>query len=109
MKIKTIQTLSNIETLEDLIKFVSIGFDDVVNTVNGNLGFDNMSVFMLDAAFAAPNAEITFEHKLGRVPAGYLVKGLTAALTVYDGATANTADKIYLKSSAAGTARLIIF
>ncbi len=109
MKIKTIQTLSNIETLEELIKFVSISFDDVVNVVNGNIGFDNLGVFMLNATFSAANAEITFEHKLGRAPSGYLVKGLTAAMTVYDGVTANTADKIYLKSSAAGTARLIIF
>ncbi len=109
MKLKTVQTLSNIDTLEELVQFTSIGFDDIAGLLNGKLDFDNLSTTTIEATFSAANAEITFDHKLGRAPLGYIVKGLSAALIVYDGMNSATADKIYLKASATGTARLILF
>lgn len=72
---------------------------------------DNMDVRRVSvASHATPGTEFSVAHTLGKVPLGYIVSGQSAAGSVYDGATANTATTLYLKSDAsAATFRLIVF
>jgi hypothetical protein len=58
--------------------------------------------------FTAPNVDVSFEHGLGRVPAGYQVVGRSAGLVVYDGAASPSADYLVLRATAAGTARILV-
>jgi hypothetical protein len=50
-------------------------------------------------------------HGLGRVPQGYTVEGLSAAITVSDGTPGPlpATTHLYLASTGAGTARLLVF
>ena len=72
---------------------------------------DNMDIRRVSvASHATPGTEFSVAHTLGKTPVGYIVYGQTAAGSVYDGATANTATTLYLKSDASAmTFRLIVF
>lgn len=95
---------------EELARFVDIFCHDVVQKVNGDLDFqNNINCKLVSIPFAAANTEASVSHGLGRVPTGYLVYGATAAMSVYNGVSTNTAALLYLRASAVGTANLIVF
>ena len=76
-----------------------ISFDD-------NIDIRRVSV----VSHGTPGTEVSVAHTLGKVPVGYIVYGQTAAGSVYDGTTTNTATTLYLKSDASSaTFRLIVF
>lgn len=83
------------------------------NTLLANgLKFEtNFDAKMLEyVSDSTPGTETSVSHPLGRVPAGYVVYGQSAAGSVYDGSTAWTEQKIYLKSDAGSvTFKLIVF
>lgn len=107
--IKTKSDLGNIKTLEDIVRFVAIFAKDIVDNINGRLEFDtNLKSDTVEVTFSTANAEKEISHGLGKVPTGYLVKRASAACSIYDGDTKNSATKIYLKSSAAATVRIIV-
>ena len=54
------------------------------------------------------NTEDTIPHKLGRVPVGYVVVKQDKAGIVYDGGTDFTTTNIYLKSSVASVAWILM-
>lgn len=60
---------------------------------------------------ATPGDEFAIEHGMGVLPIGYLViKAASAGVGVYDGATAWTTEKIYLRSTAGAVAvRIMVF
>lgn len=110
MKIKTVQSLSNIDTLDGLIKWVSQMATDIVNVINGKVSLtDNCQTSLVTVNFTAANTEIPVPHSLGMVPQGYLDAGKSAAITVFDGTTSNTSSTLFVKSSGVGTAKLLIF
>lgn len=101
--------ISNVKTFEDLTKFSSLLFSQISGAINNGLNFsDNFQARTLTANFTAANEDLGISHGLKRVPAGYIVVGANAALSVYDGSSSD-ADIINLKSSAVGVARILIF
>lgn len=97
-------------TPEDLPRYTSIVLGDIVGTINGNLDFaTNFNAKTSSVIFSAANTDTAIIHGLGRVPTGYIVYGATAAMSVYDGATPSTSQLLYLRASATGTARILIY
>lgn len=109
-KLKTIQDVSNTDTWEELRRYVSITLDDIVAAINGRLTFgDNVSTQVLSVTFSAANTSVTVPHTLKRVPSGYVLCGASAAMSIYNGSSANDKNNIYVKSSATGTASILVF
>jgi len=110
-----IQASTNIETENNkdpksVPKFVDLFFQDVVRVVNGGLDFaTNFNAKTVTVPFTVANENTTVIHGLGRVPAGYLVVGLSTNMIIYDGSVAGTTSAIVLKSSAIGNARILVY
>jgi hypothetical protein len=64
--------------------------------------------YLVFTSNGAANTEDAILHKLGHVPNGYIVVRQDKASIVYDSGTAWTTTTIYLKSSAASTAWILI-
>jgi len=110
MKAKTPMSVSNIVDLAGLKRYASQMFDAILLVINGNISFgDNIQSTTLPVDFNKANTDIQVGHNLGRAPNGYIVVGRSASMTVYDGAQAADADNLYLRSSATGTARILVF
>jgi hypothetical protein len=57
-----------------------------------------------------PGSNDVVTHNLGRVPEGYIVIGLSAAVTVYSSPTAWTETQIFLRSTVGGvTVAILVF
>lgn len=94
----------------DLERFLEIFADDVKRVVNGNLDFQtNFRAKLISVVFTSANTNTTVFHGLGQAPTGYIVSKLSAPMTVYDGTLESNKTTITLRSSAAGTALLLIF
>ncbi len=75
-------------------------------SVDDNMDMSRTTV----ASHATPGTEFSVAHGLGKIPTGRIIYGQTAAGSLYDGATANTATTFYFKSDvSAVTFRLIFF
>ena len=61
-----------------------------------------------EVEFAAMDVDVEVQHRLGRIPQGFLVIGLSEAMVVYNGSAAPTESSFTLRSSAPGTA-LVLF
>lgn len=110
MKIKVPQSISNTESLEDLRKFTAQTIETIVTEVNGRLIFgENVRGQFLSVAFAAPNVQVSVEHRLGQMPVGFVQTGADAGLVVYNGSVTNTASIAYFRATAAGTASVFLF
>jgi hypothetical protein len=59
--------------------------------------------------FATADTDVSVEHGLGRVPAGYVVIGLSASVRVYDGSAAPSESLLTLRASGAATALVLTF
>ena len=95
---------------EEVARFVEIFAGDCVNVVNGNLEFGaNIKSASVRVTFTAANTDTVINHALGKPPSGYLIAGLSTNLIVYDGSMPSTKNTITLKSSAIGTATLLLF
>ena len=95
---------------KDLARYTSIFLNQVVDALNNNLTLtENLNAKILTFTFSTANVDVATIHGLGRVPQGYFVVGQNAAASVYDGASANTAQLLYLRSSAVAQVRLVVF
>ncbi len=95
---------------EDVQRFVDIFCHDVESTINGQLDFaTNFNAKLVAHDFATMNDSTAIPHGLGRVPIGYILTRASVALTLYDGTFTNTADTIYLKSTAIGHAEFLVY
>lgn len=82
----------------------------LTDALNGNLNFsDNVQSSQISIEFTGSDVNTRQIHGLGRKPAGYLVMGAAAAMSIYDGSSENTEKEIYLRASATGTARILVF
>jgi hypothetical protein len=72
---------------------------------------DNVDIRSISVtSHATPGTEFSAVHTLGKVPSGYIVKGQTAAGSIYDGTTSNTASTLYLKSDVGNvTFRILVY
>lgn len=109
MRVITRATLSNVEGLEQLQRFVSQDIQAIVGVVNGRLSLtDNLQTSLVTVTFTGTST-VQVPHTLGIVPTGYIPVKLSADIRVFDGVGENTRQDIYLKASGAGTATLLIF
>lgn len=110
MKLKTIQDLSNVRSWEELRRYTSQILNDLMDIINGNVDLvDNCGTSLVSVTFSAANTETKVAHTLGRTPQGYLVAGSSADIRVFDSSSVSTAEALFLKASAAGTVRLLVF
>jgi hypothetical protein len=110
MKITATPDISNVETLDDVTRYTTQCLTQIVSVLNNNISFsDNFKATIASVTFPTANSEQAVDHGLGKVPTGYILAGASAATSIYNGTTANTDSKIYLKSSVATSVTLIIF
>ena len=101
--------ISNLKSAEEIGRYTSIALNDFNTQINGNLQFDqNIKSSSVDVEFGQANTDVRIAHGLGRQPSGYLVAKLTAAAIIYDGTQAADDSFIFLRSSAACTAKIIV-
>lgn len=93
----------------DFMVFVSKMLNDVKSILNGGLLVqDNCSFKVADVQFTAANSEVKINHSLGRLPLGYILIGASAAMSLYNGVTASSVQDIYVRSSATGSATILV-
>lgn len=109
MRVVTRLTLSNVRNQEELIRYASQDISSIADILNGGLDFTNFRAATVDVVFKAANSSQQVTHKLGKIPTGYIVVKKSVSMVVYDGVGDATDQDIFLKSSAIGTARLVIF
>lgn len=110
MKIKTTQDVSNVKTWEELKKFSSNVFGALLAEINGRLSLtENLLAQRLEYRFTAGGVEVGVAHGLGFIPNGYIQIKADGGVIVYDGATANTRDTLYLKATGAGIVSVLVF
>lgn len=110
MKLKIPLTISNLQTWEDLRRFVSVMISDVVSLLNGKVDLvQNCSTSVVSITFPTANATNSVQHTLGHVPNGYIVISKLASGDVYDGNQENTTQTIFLRCTVATTVRLLVF
>lgn len=109
-KLKNIFDTSNLSTVEQLTRFVSIAFQEIVSVVNGNLDFgENIRSQQLDVIFDIANSEVSISHTLGRVPNGAFLVKSDVSTNIYNGTSDNTSSTIYLRSSAVANTTVVVF
>ena len=109
MRLVTKLTTSNVRTWEELRKYVSQDLSGIADILNGGIDFTNFRAQTVIVDFTAANTNTKINHKLNKIPSGYLMAKISANMVIYDGAGDSTDQDIYLKSSAIGTATVIIF
>ena len=110
MKVQSLTQFTNIGDLSDLTRKLTQFAQETANVINGNLTLsDNVDAQVITAEFTVANTQASFSHTLGRVPRGYIPVALTANMVIYDGTIKNDINKLYLRASVAGTAKLWVF
>lgn len=102
--------IDRLEGEKEVKRWVSIALEQIGQILNNGLGFsDNFDAKLLTITFSAADTDLATVHGLGRVPSGYFQVGQSAAMSLYDGASANTSSLLYLRSNAAGTCRVWVY
>lgn len=110
MKVTAKTDISNVEGEDDIKRFSTIFFKQAADALNGNLTIaDNFKWSFVTVIFTTADTEVPVSHSLAAVPNGYILAGASVSLNLYDGDSTNTSTRLYLKSSAAGTAKVLIF
>lgn len=110
MRIQVPFDISNLGAVEDLGRYVSQITKQLVDLVNGKISLtENADTDIISVTFNATNQDVITSHSLRRIPTGYIPINLTSAMIVYNGSLANTDALTYLRSSAVGTAKLLLF
>lgn len=85
-------------------------FSAILQVLNGEITFnDNCKTTFLTVVFNSANVQQSLVHGLNKIPMGYILVGSKVATQLYDGTTPSSAQAIYLKSTVATTARVLIF
>ncbi len=108
MKITATSNLQQVKE-EELARYTDIFCQDVTQVVNGQLDFSNFNAKSVSVTFLSANSTVAVNHGLSRIPLGYLVQSLTANMVIFNGTSGNTTSILYLQSSAAGTASLLVY
>jgi len=102
--------ITDLNDQSEKFRYIQLCLQGIVSQVNGNIEFlKNMKAKQVEVVFSAANTNTAVQHGLGYVPNGYIVYRLSAAMIVYDGTGTNSTSVISLKSSATGTAKILIF
>lgn len=104
------QEVSNLKNVDQLARFCSINFGNIINQINGAIDFQsNLFVSIVTANFTAANTSTKFTHTLGRTPQGYILAKSNVSTTIFDGSTTNTTTTIYLQASVIANCVVIVF
>lgn len=108
-QIQVPSNLSNLQTIEDLQRFLSAFASQLTSYFNGNIEFvKNIKASGIHTVnFLTTTDPVTVEHGLGSVPKGFLTVGLNTPAIVYGTGTWTT-TQIYLQSSAVAQALIYI-
>lgn len=110
MKVSSAQDVSNVSSWEELRRFSSQAITSIMAVLNGKVGFnDNLDCIFQDVTFGAAGQEQAVQHRLGRVPLGYIAVKSSAAVLLYNGTKENTDSVLNLRANAAGTVTILIF
>lgn len=102
--------VDRIEDTKEIVRFISIFFEQTKRIVNNGFTFqDNLDGKVLSVSFSAATTNQALAHGLGRVPLGYQVIRRSANITIYDGTSPFTTSSIFLASSGAGNVTLLVF
>lgn len=109
-KIKAVPQISNLNTLEEVTRYLQMFLTDISAIINGNIEIgSNLSVSLVTANFTMTNTEFAIGHTLGRVPVGYIVTKMDAATVVYSGTTTWTDKTIFLKANTTANCSILVF
>ncbi len=109
MRLTASEKVDIIKDEAEFKRFLVAFLTEIKLAVNGNLNFvDNFGGREVSVTFTAANTNTRVDTGLRTVPTKYIVQGTTAAMSVYDGTLASQPGVIFLRSSAVGTARLLV-
>jgi hypothetical protein len=101
---------ANLGTWESAKRVLSSSWRELSDIMNARLTFsDNVQCALVTVVFTGANTTVAVSHTLGRVSSDYIVRGRSAAVTVFDSLTENTETTTYVQASGAATVRLIVF
>ncbi len=102
--------VSKVVELNELARFSTSNFRQIMEAINGNIQFDaNISAVIVETAVTSANVEFGLNHNLGRIPIGYILVKSSAVAVLYDGPSANTGTRIFLKANAASNISVMVF
>lgn len=108
--IRASDQIENIREDKEKFRYIQLYLQDNTNQVNGGLEIlKNLRQSVVSATFTSANTDTTFNHSLNSVPNGFIVIWLSAAMTVYNGSINASNTQITLRSSAVGTAQVLLF
>lgn len=96
------QDTKNADQLQRTVNTIQQNVEDAINKLEKNTLLDNVTYNDITV-----NTSYTLQHKLGRVPKGYLIVQKNANANVWNGTISDT--QIVLNSSAAVTVSIIVF
>lgn len=105
-----IENFSNLDDKEFRRK-VSIVFDRVIHILNlGILFSDNFDATTVDnVTFTTAGVDVAVPHNLGRTPVGYMIQSQSTSAVIYAGASQNTDKNLFLRSTGANVARVMVY
>lgn len=84
--------------------------EQVAFILNGNTDvLDNLKLQTHRVVFTGIAQDFDIRHNLGRVARGYFVIRKSGNFNIYDGSNDWTANSVFLRSSAVGSATVLIF
>lgn len=107
-KIASTGTVSNLESIDELARFCSISFSQIITQVNGKLTIgDNISAKVLDVGFSATATEFVIAHGLGRSPLMWISGSIDANAVIFQTKAADDTN-VYLEASAVCSAKILV-
>lgn len=98
-----------VATLDDVKRFLSQTVSQIATILNSKITFvDNFDSRSVDVTFSSPAIDVAVDHNLGRLAISYIPQMLSTPMIIYTGQTAPNGNTIYLRSSAAGTATIMV-
>lgn len=110
MKVTATPDISNVETIDDVKRFSTACLKQLVESVNGNLILtENVKASVVSVSFGSADSDTAVAHNLGKPPVGFILCGASVAMSLYNGSTAANNTTIFIKSTAAGSASVLVF
>lgn len=100
--------VSNVQSLDDLKRYVSIALSDIALQINGGINFsDNISHRIIPFQFIEANLSYPIPHGLGRVPLIWQSGSITADSVIYQTQPPDVAN-LYLAASAICDVKILV-